>query len=106
MSQSPIQSSMGDSCCQREIDVQALEVRQRRTLLIVLGINIVTFLLMVAAAIHARSSRSEEHTPELPILMRISYAVFCLIKKIYHHTPPKITKFHHLLSLLSQTLGP
>src|SRR3546814_730009 len=56
MSQAPIQSSMGDSCCQREIDVQALEVRQRRTLLIVLGINIGTFLLMVAAAIHARSS--------------------------------------------------
>ena len=47
---------MSDSCCQRDIDVQALEARQRRTLLIVLGINIVTFLLMVAAAIHARSS--------------------------------------------------
>ena len=47
---------MGDSCCQREIDVQALEARQRRTLLIVLGINIGTFLLMVGAAIHARSS--------------------------------------------------
>ena len=47
---------MGDSCCQREIDVQALEARQRRTLLIVLGINIGTFLFMVAAAIHARSS--------------------------------------------------
>ena len=47
---------MSDSCCQRDIDVQALEARQRRTLLIVLGINIVTFLLMVAAAFHARSS--------------------------------------------------
>ena len=56
MFQSPIQFSMGDSCCQREIDVQALEARQRRTLLIVLGINIGTFLFMVAAAIHARSS--------------------------------------------------
>src|SRR3546814_13874153 len=34
---------------------------------------------------HARSRpsdrRSEEHTPELPSLMRISYAVFCLKKK-------------------------
>src|SRR3546814_4245944 len=28
-----------------------------------------------------RISRSEEHTPELPSLMRISYAVFCLTKK-------------------------
>src|SRR3546814_7842720 len=27
------------------------------------------------------SSRSEEHTPELQSLMRISYAVFCLKKK-------------------------
>src|SRR3546814_5227465 len=28
--------------------------------------------------------RSEEHTSELQSLMRISYAVFCLKKKIYH----------------------
>src|SRR3546814_2820958 len=28
-----------------------------------------------------RSSRSEEHTSELQSLMRISYAVFCLIQK-------------------------
>src|SRR3546814_2186433 len=29
--------------------------------------------------------RSEEHTSELQSLMRISYAVFCLKKKIPHH---------------------
>src|SRR3546814_5974904 len=29
--------------------------------------------------------RSEEHTSELQSLMRISYAVFCLKKKIYFH---------------------
>src|SRR3546814_1270885 len=29
----------------------------------------------------SRLSRSEEHTSELPSLMRISYAVFCLKKK-------------------------
>src|SRR3546814_8736728 len=29
----------------------------------------------------ARHLRSEEHTSELPSLMRISYAVFCLTKK-------------------------
>ena len=47
---------MSDSCCQRDIDVQALAARQRRARQIVLGINIATFLLMVAAAFHARSS--------------------------------------------------
>src|SRR3546814_4895847 len=30
--------------------------------------------------------RSEEHTSELQSLMRISYAVFCLKKKITNHT--------------------
>src|SRR3546814_1160680 len=30
--------------------------------------------------------RSEEHTSELQSLMRISYAVFCLKKKIHNHT--------------------
>lgn len=47
---------MGDSCCQKEIDVGALHARQRRTLMLVLGINAATFLMMVAAAIHGRSS--------------------------------------------------
>src|SRR3546814_7003955 len=31
-----------------------------------------------------RAERSEEHTPELQSLMRISYAVFCLKKKKQH----------------------
>src|SRR3546814_953514 len=33
--------------------------------------------------------RSEEHTSELQSLMRISYAVFCLKKKIHDHTITK-----------------
>src|SRR3546814_9120683 len=33
-----------------------------------------------------RTLRSEEHTSELQSLMRISYAVFCLKKKISHNT--------------------
>src|SRR3546814_1907068 len=37
-----------------------------------------------------RIARSEEHTSELQSLMRISYAVFCLKKKI------KIQHQHHL----------
>src|SRR3546814_4675268 len=37
-------------------------------------------------AIHADAvNRSEEHTSELQSLMRISYAVFCLKKKITHN---------------------
>src|SRR3546814_3940209 len=32
------------------------------------------------------TDRSEEHTSELQSLMRISYAVFCLKKKINHNT--------------------
>src|SRR3546814_4167286 len=40
----------------------------------------------VAAAQATRDRfRSEEHTSELQSLMRISYAVFCLKKKIYHY---------------------
>src|SRR3546814_1680408 len=34
-----------------------------------------------------QKSRSEEHTSELQSLMRISYAVFCLKKKINHENP-------------------
>src|SRR3546814_2176879 len=43
----------------------------------------------------SRLRRSEEHTSELQSLMRISYAVFCLKKKIDNHTtvsPSSITK--------------
>src|SRR3546814_2132953 len=51
----------------------------------------------------AGQARSEEHTSELQSLMRISYAVFCLKKKIFtpptththtqHHTNP-LTNIH------------
>ena len=47
---------MGDSCCQKEIDMRALQGKQRRMLIIVLAINVATFLMMVAAAILSRSS--------------------------------------------------
>src|SRR3546814_4756444 len=35
--------------------------------------------------------RSEEHTSELQSLMRISYAVFCLKKKIINHVTNNLT---------------
>lgn len=47
---------MADSCCGKTIEVRALEARQRRVLVTVLAINAATFLMMVAAAILARSS--------------------------------------------------
>src|SRR3546814_9395790 len=39
----------------------------------------------------APAVRSEEHTSELQSLMRISYAVFCLKKKIKSHTKKEST---------------
>src|SRR3546814_3639203 len=39
--------------------------------------------------------RSEEHTSELQSLMRISYAVFCLKKKIKTTTSSDNTLLHH-----------
>ncbi len=47
---------MGDDCCGKTIDVAALETSQRRVLTVVLGINAVTFVMMVAAASHSGSS--------------------------------------------------
>src|SRR3546814_10787144 len=44
------------------------------------------------AALRALSpERSEEHTSELPSLMRIPYAVFCFKKKPTHHTTNQTT---------------
>src|SRR3546814_9244558 len=39
----------------------------------------------LAFKIAQKRGRSEEHTSELQSLMRISYAVFCLKKKIIHY---------------------
>src|SRR3546814_9394279 len=44
--------------------------------------------------------RSEEHTSELQSLMRISYAVFCLNKKIMTITIMKSTIFYILVLVL------
>src|SRR3546814_3765585 len=45
----------------------------------------------------AKLERSEEHTSELQSLMRISYAVFCLIKKILNNVIHLIQIFIHPL---------
>src|SRR3546814_6107599 len=43
-------------------------------------------LTILCAAVLTPWARSEEHTSELQSLMRISYAVFCLKKKITNNT--------------------
>ena len=47
---------MGESCCSGTIDIRAMEARQRRVLMIVLAINVATFLMMLSAAIYSGSS--------------------------------------------------
>src|SRR3546814_5407971 len=48
-------------------------------------------------AFAGRLSRSEEHTSELQSLMRISYAVFCLKKKLHYqrHAHPQDTQLNN-----------
>src|SRR3546814_5200423 len=65
---------------------------------------------MSAALIRASSAqilgpqRSEEHTSELQSLMRISYAVFCLKKKITSHNNHIYTKIHLSHNMYSHEL--
>ncbi|USG62556.1 cation transporter [Sneathiella marina] len=47
---------MGDSCCEKQIDVSALKDRQRRVLIQVLLINAATFVMMICAAYFSGSS--------------------------------------------------
>src|SRR3546814_5604368 len=49
----------------------------------------------------SRVARSEEHTSELPSLMRISYAVFCLKKKKLNHFTHKLIIDHISTALTS-----
>src|SRR3546814_2493190 len=59
-------------------------------------------------AAHARgrsmAGRSEEHTSELQSLMRISYAVFCLIKKTITNTSLAHTVTYHTLHTTLPTI--
>src|SRR3546814_5770568 len=44
---------------------------------------VIKIVLVDDMVLSGRDTRSEEHTSELQSIMRISYAVFCLKKKIY-----------------------
>src|SRR3546814_1252836 len=48
---------------------------------------------------HIRPDRSEEHTSELQSLMRTSYAVFCLKKKIKHTYENNKNKLHDIITI-------
>src|SRR3546814_6800716 len=51
----------------------------------------------IVIAAGGEGQRSEEHTSELQSLMRISYAVFCLKKKITDkHTTIRTKKVNHM----------
>src|SRR3546814_6152632 len=57
-----------------------------------------------------RPGRSEEHTSELQSLMRLTYAVFCLKKKmnihtILHHMTIEISSSHQQTSILQQAIN-
>src|SRR3546814_3379920 len=52
---------------------------------IVISLLFQPFHIIIFITTLVRGVRSEEHTSELQSLMRISYAVFCLKKKITHH---------------------
>src|SRR3546814_8173721 len=56
-------------------------VRRRGIGLVLLQIGEELDVLLARLPHHEGVERSEEHTPELQSLMRISYAVFCLKKK-------------------------
>ena len=47
---------MADSCCEKPVDMAALHGRERRILVVVLAINVATFLMMVFAAMISGSS--------------------------------------------------
>src|SRR3546814_1063398 len=57
--------------------------------------DVVDHVLLQRAA-----ERSEEHTSELQSLMRISYAVFCLKKKMHRNQHPS-TKIYQLIHRLT-----
>lgn len=47
---------MAAGCCDHDLDAKALQAGQRRVLWTVFGINVATFLMVVAAAVYSHSS--------------------------------------------------
>src|SRR3546814_7888859 len=66
-------------------DVESFSKRPQARALLITALSEVHANASMFGGIES-TSRSEEHTSELQSLMRISYAVFCLKKKIHHIT--------------------
>jgi Co/Zn/Cd efflux system component len=49
-------AAMGDRCCEGRLDISEWEARQRRVLISVLVINVITFLMMVVGSLLSGSS--------------------------------------------------
>src|SRR3546814_1149309 len=86
-------TQMETSSLQLETRVFGRDQSVRGLLRVTLTPLLATHLLMPDLTDFARLHRSEEHTSELQSLMRISYAVFCLKKKI------KITNLNKQLTM-------
>src|SRR3546814_1868544 len=59
-------------------------IKLDRHIALELAVSTVLEVIGAQRRAHHRGIRSEEHTSELQSLMRTSYAVFCLKKKIHH----------------------
>src|SRR3546814_4130866 len=78
-----------------DMDIDAGRIMLGDATLDAVGEDIFDLVLAVAGGAPSKSERSEEHTSELQSLMRISYAVFCLKKKINKHRTRYIHTTHH-----------
>src|SRR3546814_9409513 len=73
-------------CIERDVDRQRPGHRHSRKMTMPFSLQGKTVLITGAAGGIGSETRSEEHTSELQSLMRNSYAVFCLKKKINNNT--------------------
>src|SRR3546814_7746129 len=64
------------------LGTRALTAVERLMGMLLVAISVQMFLDGIGAYLGIASTRSEEHTSEIQSLMRISYAVFCLKKKL------------------------
>ena len=100
---------MGDSCCGGTVDIRALEARQRRVLMIVLAINLATFVMMLAAAIYSGSSSllsgSLDNLGDA-LTYLLSLAVFLPAEKLQNALGPRVmTAFERLMGLILSAMA-
>src|SRR3546814_9253561 len=82
--QGDLKDALGDSAALDGYDVHAKEIH-----LFVVTPNPKHSFRRIKTVLIERGIGSEENTSELPSLIRISYAVFCLKNKQHHHRSTK-----------------